>query len=92
MVQKRCTIGEFNRVYYWPALGRGRYHSTSYRLACQRERREITQGSVSSHCDYGKRVSLSFNEEIQSKYYQNTSVSVEGALLEWIGVDGARHT
>ena len=45
-----------------------------------------------SHCDYGERLSLSFNKEIQSKYYQNTSVSVEGALLEWIGVDGARRT
>ena len=94
LVQKRCTIGEFHRVYYWPALGRGRYHSTSYKLAarCRRERREITQGSVSSHRDYGERLSLSFNKEIQSEYYQNTSVSVEGASLEWIGVDGARHT
>ena len=33
LVQKRCTIGEFHRVYYWPALGRGRYHSMSYQLA-----------------------------------------------------------
>ncbi len=45
-----------------------------------------------SHRDYGERLSLSFNEEIQSEYYQNTSASVEGALLEWIGVDGAQRT
>jgi hypothetical protein len=35
---------------------------------------------------------LSFNEEIQSQYYQNTSVSVEGALLEWMDADGGKHT
>ncbi len=35
LVQKSCTIGEFHRVYYLPALGRGRYHSTSYRLAAR---------------------------------------------------------
>ena len=33
LVQKNCTIGTFHRVYYLPALGRGRYHSMSYRLA-----------------------------------------------------------
>ncbi len=37
-------------------------------------------------------MALSFNEEIQSGYYQNTSVSVEGALLEWVDVGGTRHT
>ena len=31
---------------------------------------------------------LSFNKEIQSGYYQNTSVSVEGASLEWVGEAG----
>jgi hypothetical protein len=35
---------------------------------------------------------LSFNEEIQSGYYQNTSVSVKGASLEWVDDDGMRHT
>ena len=35
---------------------------------------------------------LSFNEEVQSQYYQNTSVSFEGALLEWIDERGGRHT
>jgi hypothetical protein len=35
---------------------------------------------------------LSFNEEIQSGYYQNTSVSVEGALLEWVDEGGNKHT
>ena len=35
---------------------------------------------------------LSFNEEIQSGYYQNTSVSVEGASLEWVDVHGKQHT
>ena len=35
---------------------------------------------------------LSFNEEIQSGYYQNTSVSVEGASLEWVDVHGKCHT
>ena len=65
----------------------------SYRLAarCRRERREITLGSVSSHRDYGERLSVSFNEQIQSEYFQNTSVSIEGTSLEWIGVDGAQH-
>jgi hypothetical protein len=31
---------------------------------------------------------LSFNEEIQSGYYQNTSVSVEDASLEWVDEAG----
>ncbi len=58
---------------------------TSYLLAarCRKERRTISRGSVSSHRDYGKRMPLSFNNEIQSEYYQNCSVSVEGASLEW---------
>ena len=83
-LQKRTTIGEFHCLYYWPALGCGWYHSTSYMLAvrCQRERRTITWGSVSSHRNYGERMPLSFNKEIQSGYYQNTSVSVEGASIE----------
>ena len=88
LVQKYCTIGKFHRVYYLPALGRGRYHSTSYRLAaqCRQERRKIKLGSVSSHRDYGERLSVLFNEQIQSKYFQNTSMSVKGTSLEWIGV------
>ena len=49
------------------------------------------RGSVSSHRDYGERMGLSFNEEIQSGYYQNTRVSVEGASLEWVDQGGAKH-
>ena len=67
---------------------------TSYLLAarCRKERRTISRGSVSSHRDYGERMPLSFNNEIQSEYYQNCSVSVEGASLEWVDVEGDRHT
>ena len=81
LVQKGTTIGKFHRLFYGPAPGRGRYHMTSYKLVaqCRGERRSIMRGSVSSHRDYGERMGLSFNEEIQSGYYQNTSVSVEGA-------------
>jgi hypothetical protein len=93
-VQKRMTIGEFHCLYYWPALGRGRYHSTSYMLAarCWRERWAITRGSISSHRNYGKRMPLSFNEEIQSSYYQNMSVSVKGASIEWVDAAGETRT
>jgi hypothetical protein len=44
LVQKCTKIGDFNCLYYWPALVRGQYHSTSYMLAvcCQRERQTIT--------------------------------------------------
>ncbi len=35
---------------------------------------------------------LSFNEEIQSSYYQNTSVSVEGASVEWVDEADVKHT
>jgi len=48
-------------------------------------------GSVSSHLDYGKRMGLSFNVEIQSGYYQNSIVSVEGASLEWVDKGRAKH-
>jgi hypothetical protein len=94
LMQKPTTIGEFHCLYYWPALGHGRYHSTSYMLAvrCRRERRTITRGSVSSHHDYGERMMLSFNEEIQSGYYQNKSVSVEGASIEWVDAAGETRT
>jgi hypothetical protein len=94
LVHKRTTIGKFHRLYYWPALGRGRYHSTSYMLAarCQRERQMITRGSINSHCNYGERMPLSFNKEIQSGYYQNTSVSVEGASIEWVNAAGETRT
>ncbi len=44
------------------------------------------------HRNYGERMGLLFNEEIQSQYYQNTSVSVKGALLEWINEVGGHHT
>ena len=45
---------------------------TSYKLAarCWKEQREIEQGSISSHRNYGERMVLSFNEKIQSQYYQ----------------------
>ncbi len=83
-MQKCTKIDEFLCLYYWPALGRGRYHSTSYMLAarCWRERQTITCASAGSHHSYGERMPLSFNEEIQSGYNQNTSVSIKGALLE----------
>jgi hypothetical protein len=32
LVQKCTMIGKFHCLYYWPALCRGRYHSTSYML------------------------------------------------------------
>jgi hypothetical protein len=35
LVQKRTTIGKFHRLFYGPALGRGRYHMTSYKLAAR---------------------------------------------------------
>jgi hypothetical protein len=35
---------------------------------------------------------LLFNKEIQSQYYQNTSVSMEGEFLEWINKRGGQHT
>jgi hypothetical protein len=35
---------------------------------------------------------LSFNKEIQSSYYQNTSVSVKGALIEWVDAAGETRT
>jgi hypothetical protein len=35
---------------------------------------------------------LSFYKEIQSGYYQNMSVSIKGALLEWVDAAGATHT
>ena len=86
LVQKCAKIGKFHCLYYGPALGRGHYHSTSYRLAahCWTDRRRIKRDSVSTHRDYGERMPLSFNKEIQSGYYQNTLVSNEGALLEWV--------
>ncbi len=70
LVQKRTKISKFHCLYYWPALGCGRYHSTSYMLAvrCWRERQMIMHGSVCSHCNYGERMPLSFNKEIQSGY------------------------
>jgi len=37
-------------------------------------------------------IPLSFNNEIQSEYYQNCSVSVEGASLKWVDVEGDQHT
>jgi hypothetical protein len=72
LVQKCTKISKFHRLYYWPALSRGQYHSTSYMLAaqCWRERRMIMCGSVGSRRNYGERMPLSFNEEIQSGYYQ----------------------
>ena len=90
LVQKRTKIGQFHRVYYGPALGRGRYHSTSYRLAacCRRERRTIKRNSNNTHRNYGEKMPLSFNKEIQSVYYQNTLVSIKGTSLEWVNAAG----
>jgi hypothetical protein len=66
LMQKPTKIGKFHCLYYLPALGRGRYHSTSFMLAahCWRERQTITRGSISSHCNYSEKMPLSFNEEI----------------------------
>ncbi len=63
---------------------------TSYKIAacCQREWWEIEQGCISSHRNYGERMCLLFNKEIQSQYYQNTSVSVEGASMELLDDGG----
>jgi hypothetical protein len=94
LVQNHTKIGKFHCLYYWPTLGRGRYHSTSYMLAacCWRERRTVPRSSIGSHCNYGERMPLSFNEEIQSGYYQNMSVSVKGASIEWVDAGGALAT
>ena len=83
MVHMTTKIGEFHCFYYGPAIKKGQYHMTSYKIAacCQRERRKIEQGCISPHRDYGERMGLLFNEEMQLQYYQNTSVSVEGASM-----------
>ena len=52
----------------------------------------IRHGSISSHRDYGERMPLSFNEEIQSGYYQNMSVSVEGVSIKWVNAAGEMRT
>ena len=39
LVQKHCKIGKFHRIHYWPVLGRGRYHMTSYLLAARCQKR-----------------------------------------------------
>jgi hypothetical protein len=93
LMQKRAKIGKFHCYYYLPKIGCGRYHTTSNMLAvrCQREQQAIEWGDVSLHHNYSKRMALSFNKEIQSRYYQDTSLSVKGALLEWIDVSGKRH-
>ncbi len=71
LVQKHTSIGEFHHVFYGPKLSRARYRHTSYMLAvqCCGERRKITRRCVSSHRDYGERMALSFNKEIQLGYY-----------------------
>jgi hypothetical protein len=63
---------------------------TSYLLAarCRKERRTTSRGIVCSHGDYCKRMPLSFNNKIHSKYYQSCSVSVKGTSLEWANVEG----
>jgi hypothetical protein len=43
LVQKCTKIGKFHSLYYWPALGRGRYHSTSYMLAA------LPEGEAGNH-------------------------------------------
>jgi hypothetical protein len=90
LVQKHAKIGKFYCAYYEPTLCRRRYHSTSYRLAarCWRERRTSKRFSISTHSNYGERMPLSVNEEIQIGYYQNTLVSVKGALLELVNAAG----
>jgi hypothetical protein len=52
----------------------------------------IMRSSVSSHRDYGERMPLSFNKEIQSGYYQNMSVSIKGASIEWVDTAEAMRT
>jgi hypothetical protein len=49
-------------------------------------------GSISSHHGYGERMPLSFIKEIQSGYYQNTSISIDGASIEWVNAAGAMRT
>ena len=56
------------------------------------ERQRIKCSSFSCHRNYGKRMLLSFNKEIQSVYYQNMLVRIKGALLEWVDVAGATNT
>ena len=92
-VQKYNSIGEFHCIHYWPALSCERYDYGSYMLAacCRKEWHAITHGCVNSHCDYSKRLSLSFNKEIQFGYYQSTSISVESASLEWVDDDEKKH-
>jgi hypothetical protein len=51
----------------------------------------MTHGNVSSYPDYSKKMGLSFNKKIQSQSYQNTSVSIEGATLEWMDADSGKH-
>ncbi len=93
-MQKCAKIGKFLCLYYWPALGHGRYHKSSYMLVacCWRERWTIKRGRVSSHHNYGKRMRLTLNKEIQSGYYQNMLVSIKGALLKWVNMAGTTNT
>ena len=93
--EKRTSIGEFQRSYYVPAIRRMKYHHTYFTLAarCRKERQSlIKKGSPSSHRDYGERLKVNFNEQLQCGYFENTSVSVEGSGLGWVDAAGKLHT
>ena len=92
--QKRTSIGKFHREYYGPAIQRFKYHHTSFTLAprCRGQRRLLVKrGSPGSHRDYGERMPVDYNDQLQSGYFENTSVSVEGSSLEWVDAADEKH-
>ena len=95
LMQKRASIGKFHREFYGPAIRRMKYHHTSFMLAprCRKERRLlIKRGSVGTHRDYGERLPVNFNEQLQCGYFENTNVSVEGSALEWVDAADKQRT
>jgi hypothetical protein len=92
--QRRASIGKFHREYYGPAIQRFKYHHTSFMLAprCRGQRRLLVKrGSPGSHRDYGERMPVNFNDQLQCGYFENTSVSVEGSSLEWVDEADEKH-
>ncbi len=87
LVQKRTKICKFCCHYYCPALCCGWYHVPFHQLHASSVVRLRQQPPHLRQED-----AISFNKEIQSGYYQNTLVSVKGALLEWVNWAGATHT
>ena len=97
LVVKKTKYKEFFNEYYMPALLKYRWHRFHMMILSKRhtgnDRQRIEYGEVHSLQDFAERLTLRFNNEIQTEHFGGScTVSLEGIAVRFFTANASRHS